>query len=154
MPYLRFANFKTGSTPSKLQKFDMNNLTGSQKLDLIKTRIFGTMIGDERRTGLQFIKKQMRGKRRAQYYELTDLRKEFPWHVDSEKELYDWSKFQRRKLRTLMRGIKVGKGKGGMKSDAIAMFDTGPKHTRERDDNLEVGDQQGDEKGENDHFGI
>ena len=58
---LKFKTFKTGISPSMKSLFNLNNLTGQQKLDLIKCRIFGGMIGGNLRNGLKLLKQNLKG---------------------------------------------------------------------------------------------
>jgi hypothetical protein len=45
MPFIKVPNFKTGINPCKRVMFDLDNLTPTQKLELISSRIFGHNIG-------------------------------------------------------------------------------------------------------------
>lgn len=48
MVYLKLPTFKTGVNPTIRAQYDMNNLAPSQKLDLVRCRIFGTNIGKQK----------------------------------------------------------------------------------------------------------
>ena len=47
MVFLKLPSFKLGQIPSIRSQFDLNKLTGTQKLDLISSRIFGHNIGND-----------------------------------------------------------------------------------------------------------
>lgn len=55
MPFIRLPKFKTGINPSKASEFDMTKLTGTQKVQLAGTRIFGQQIGGNYRSGAKVL---------------------------------------------------------------------------------------------------
>ncbi len=46
MPFIKYPSFKTAISPSAKSRFDPENLTGTQKLALTSSRIFGFRIGN------------------------------------------------------------------------------------------------------------
>jgi hypothetical protein len=56
MPYFPRINYKTGINPSIVDTFDLKNLTGTQKLLLIGSRIFGNRIGGNLPSGRKILK--------------------------------------------------------------------------------------------------
>jgi hypothetical protein len=83
---------------------------------LTRNRIWGNVIGGNERSGYKELKKQLQGPARAQYYKFSDLRMMYPfvnnWDAINDKKI----KFQERRQRIFMRGVKIGakKGAGGM----------------------------------------
>ena len=55
MVFIKFPCFKTGINPSMRSRIDMTNLTGTLKLLLIRSRIFGSTIGGNLRSGSKAI---------------------------------------------------------------------------------------------------
>lgn len=53
MPYIKLPNFKLGINPSLRSKINPLALTGTQKILLASSRIFGTGIGGNLRSGSQ-----------------------------------------------------------------------------------------------------
>ncbi len=58
MPYFIPKSWKTGLNPSHRSSFDMANLTSTQKLELTRARIWGTVIGGNLRSGYAKMKKK------------------------------------------------------------------------------------------------
>ena len=51
MTTYRLTNFKTGIFPNPKNIMNVNNLTPSQKMNLVYSRIWGTHIGDNYKSG-------------------------------------------------------------------------------------------------------
>ena len=51
MPQFRLSNFKTGINPTPKSLMNLNNLTPTQKMSLVYSRIWGTHIGDNYKSG-------------------------------------------------------------------------------------------------------
>lgn len=116
MVYIRLPNFKVGVNPSNAIRFNTDQYTPMQKMWLTRNRIWGNVIGGNERSGYKELKKQLQGPARAQYYKFHDLRSMYPfvnnWEDINDKKM----KFQERRQRIFMRGVKIGtkKGAGGM----------------------------------------
>jgi hypothetical protein len=80
------------------------------------------MIGDNKRSGLQVMRKNWDGRKRAQYYKFNDLRMIYPQYADHESKYDKAMKYENRRMRILMRGIKLGKKKGGIKQSVMDIF--------------------------------
>ena len=61
MVHVRIPYFKTGFQPSKKTGFDPTNLTSTQKLMLVRNRIWGNIIGGSVRSGFKELAKPMKG---------------------------------------------------------------------------------------------
>ncbi len=61
MPYIKLPTFKTGINPSAQTQFDLKNLTGTQKLMLISSRIFGHTYGGNMRSGSKVLRSNLQG---------------------------------------------------------------------------------------------
>ena len=98
---------------------------------LTRNRIWGNMVGTNDRSGYKQLKKSlMYAKARNKRYEFSQLEMMYPniknWEkIDQKKE-----KYNDRKLRIFMRGMKIGQQKGmGKSMDAMAVFEmTGKKN--------------------------
>ncbi len=71
MVFIRYLSFKTGINPSARSRIDMSALTGSQKLELTSSRIFGFNIGGNQRNGSKELRKPLVGDKRAERYNLN-----------------------------------------------------------------------------------
>jgi len=60
MPFIRYQNFRTGVYASKAGDFDLKNLTGTQKLMLASSRIFGSKIGGNLKSGAKVLNAPLR----------------------------------------------------------------------------------------------
>ena len=101
-------NFKTGINPSIKQQFKLATLTPTQKLQLTSCRIFNTTISDQYGTGRTAIKSRI-GNSRQEHYRYLTLREFNPFIEEYPLEQeYKREKFERRKQRVLMRGVKIG----------------------------------------------
>ncbi len=63
--------------------------------------------------GFKELKKQLIGPARAQYYKFHDLRMIYPFVKEWDKIDEKKTKYQDRKMRIFMRGVKVGRKQGG-----------------------------------------
>eukprot|EP01017_Pseudomicrothorax_dubius_P004572 TRINITY_DN1094_c0_g1_i11.p1 TRINITY_DN1094_c0_g1~~TRINITY_DN1094_c0_g1_i11.p1 ORF type:complete len:114 (+),score=31.83 TRINITY_DN1094_c0_g1_i11:130-471(+) len=113
----------------------MKNLTGTQKLRLISARIFGENIGGNYSSGNKPMKAPLTGPGRLARYDIPIWAPR--WVVPSlieHREIW-WRKQleEQRKLRFLMRGIKIGKKKGGVKTSIINVFERKGVKIRDRD---------------------
>ena len=120
MPFLR-----SRIGPSPLTSLNMNNLTGKQKLDLIRCRIFGTMIGGNYRSGYKNAKKNFTAVARAEYYTLqyANLQNPFAFPIKGKdarriRKIETYVKKRARGVTIDSKGVKKvsGKKKGRSKS--------------------------------------
>ena len=61
MVQVRIPTFKTGFNPSKKTGFIPTNMTASQKLLLVRNRIWGNIIGGSVRSGFKELAKPIKG---------------------------------------------------------------------------------------------
>ena len=77
-------------------------------MELNRNRIWGNYVGGNARSGFKEIKKLWAGRAKAQYYEQANLKMIYPflenWEEQNKKKL----KYEERKNRIFMRGIKIG----------------------------------------------
>ncbi|KRX05331.1 hypothetical protein PPERSA_00632 [Pseudocohnilembus persalinus] len=125
MVFLKVPKFKTGITPSKANQFDLNNLTGTQKIQLAGSRIFGYTIGGNKSSGAKVLQKNLQMKKVHQsMYQIPiwDVSWAYPWiSYEYEKQRFRMLT-DKRKMRILMRGVKIGKKKGGEKVSVTEVF--------------------------------
>ena len=73
--------------------------------------------------GYKELKAQLQGPARAQYYKFHDLRFMYPfiknWEGINDKKM----KFQERRQRIFMRGVKIGVKKGGSSNFGMSVFE-------------------------------
>ncbi len=122
MPTFKLTNFKSGTNPNPRFKFDMNNLTGKQKLELVYCRIWGTNIGDGMRSGAQILRKKTPYVK-AHLYDNAIEKLIMPWLDEYSTEYKNKIKFEERRQRVLMRGIKIGRKKIIGSNSASSIFD-------------------------------
>jgi len=123
MVYIRLPSFKTGIAPSNATRFNTEAFSATQKLWLARNRIWGNLIGGNERSGYKELKKQLQGPARSQYYKFHDLRFIYPfvnnWEAINDKKI----KFQERRQRIFMRGVKIGAKKGGGSNFGMSVFE-------------------------------
>ena len=92
-------------------------------MELSRNRIWGNYVGGNVRSGYKELKRPWAARAKASYYEHANLKMLFPffdkWEEHNKKKL----KYEERKNRIFMRGIKVGVRQGGGQSN-MAMFET------------------------------
>lgn len=90
---------------------------------LARNRIWGNIVGGNERSGYKELKKQLQGAARSQYYQYHELRFMFPfvkeWEAINDKKM----KFQERRQRIFMRGVKIGVKKGGGSMFGMSVFE-------------------------------
>lgn len=73
--------------------------------------------------GYKELRQQLSGNARAQYYKFHDLRMIYPfvnnWEAINDKKM----KFQERRQRIFMRGVKIGAKKGGGSNFGMSVFE-------------------------------
>ncbi|KAL4454911.1 hypothetical protein ABPG74_006293 [Tetrahymena malaccensis] len=126
MPYIKLPNFKMGINPSLRSKLNPLALTGSQKIMLASSRIFGTNISGNLRSGNQELQKKFSPEKELAEFNTYahDLASGFPWVQYYEQKERNKMMIELRKMRILMRGIKIGKKKGGGKVTLMDVFET------------------------------
>ncbi|EGR32354.1 hypothetical protein IMG5_086270 [Ichthyophthirius multifiliis] len=126
MPYLKLPTFKLGINPSARSKFDPKNLTGTQKIQLASCRIFGSTIGGNLRSGGKELKKRDVSHKILDEFNIKsyDIFEGFPWIQNQERKEWLKEQMEERKMRILMRGIKIGKKKGGGKVTLMDVLET------------------------------
>ena len=116
MTYGRFPSFKTGFNATRRTHINPDALTPTQKMELARNRVWGNYVGGNARSGYKELKAPWRGKAKGQYYEFHDLKMMYPfistWEDQNKKKM----KYEERKNRIFMRGIKVGVRRGGNSS--------------------------------------
>lgn len=121
MVFIKHFLFRSGIRPSQAAKFNYSNLTASQKLKLASCRIFSTFLNSGYSKGVTRMKKKIPYNHediiRKKYYLMTKPVDCFPFmkNILTEKKIDDGAHLERRKMRILMKGIKVGVKKGGKK---------------------------------------
>lgn len=127
MVYVRFPTFKTGINASPMTRIDMAKLTPTQKLLFARNRIWGNMVGGNERSGYKELK-QMAPHSRAAYYDQAELRWIYPFVKNWDKQNLLKQKYEERKNRIYMRGVKIGtKREGGNANKGMSMFEQSTK---------------------------
>ena len=93
---------------------------------LSRNRIWGNIVGGTHNSGFSTLKKPLKGKAMMTQYENAQLQKMYPFVFNWDKRNALKEKYQDRKLRIFMRGMKIGQQKGkGMSMDAMSVFSKG-----------------------------
>lgn len=134
MAHFRFPAMKSGLNPSAKTMLNMSNLTPTQKVEFTRNRIWGNIIGGNERSGFSFVSKPLKAERMSVYYELSNLKMVYPfidnWAAYNKKKL----KYEDRKKRIFMRGVKIGNKKGANTDKGMSLFAQGrsdPRSTEE-----------------------
>ncbi|KAM3140137.1 hypothetical protein pb186bvf_007690 [Paramecium bursaria] len=125
MGYHRLMSFRLGIRPSVRQQFDMNNLTGTQKLLLVQSRIFGTQFGGNLQNGRQELQRAPVGQRRFEQYQVPvhNPSQVFPFMQDQDLKEWKQQLVDGRKMRIMMRGVKIGRQKGGGRLSILNIYE-------------------------------
>lgn len=119
---------KTGINPSLKTTLDTTLALGaSQKMLLTRNRIWGNMIGGNSRSGYKELKKAFDGEARGSYYDNHNLKMVFPFIQDWEAQNKKKIKYEERKTRIYMRGVKIGSKRGGDSKSGMSMFEMSNK---------------------------
>jgi hypothetical protein len=95
---------------------------------LSRNRIWGNIVGGNVRSGYKELKKPLRGQAMISNYEQSQLKMMYPFVQDWSRKNDLKEKYQSRKLRIFMRGMKIGQQKGKGKSmDAMSVFEMSSK---------------------------
>mmetsp|Transcript_18034 Transcript_18034/g.12977 ORF Transcript_18034/g.12977 Transcript_18034/m.12977 type:complete len:94 (+) Transcript_18034:127-408(+) len=78
---------------------------------LTRCRIWGNTIGGNNRSGYKELKRALRGPAIGNYYEFADMKMINPFVREWTKVNLRKEKFEERKLRIFMRGVKIGNRK-------------------------------------------
>ena len=127
MTYSRWPIFKTGLNASARTHINPAALSPTQKMELARNRIWGNYVGGNTRSGFKDMKKLWAGRAKAQYYEFANLKMVYPfvdeWEDHNKKKI----KYEDRKNRIFMRGIKIGAKRGSDSGKGMSMFEQGGK---------------------------
>ena len=139
MVYVRFPIMKTGINPSLKTALDATMaLNASQKMLLTRNRIWGNMIGGNCRSGYKELKKDFDGEARGSYYDNHNLKMVFPFIQDWEGQNKKKIKYEERKTRIYMRGVKIGSKRGGDSKSGMSMFEMSNKQKAKSADAAQV----------------
>eukprot|EP00352_Strombidinopsis_acuminata_P002214 CAMPEP_0176385470 /NCGR_PEP_ID=MMETSP0126-20121128/35183_1 /TAXON_ID=141414 ORGANISM="Strombidinopsis acuminatum, Strain SPMC142" /NCGR_SAMPLE_ID=MMETSP0126 /ASSEMBLY_ACC=CAM_ASM_000229 /LENGTH=120 /DNA_ID=CAMNT_0017751865 /DNA_START=117 /DNA_END=479 /DNA_ORIENTATION=+ len=78
---------------------------------LTRNRIWGNVIGGNNRSGYKELKRALRGPSTSKYYEFSNVKMVNPFVKDWSKINLRKEKYEERKLRIFMRGVKIGSRK-------------------------------------------
>ena len=82
-------------------------------MELARNRVWGNYVGGNARSGYKELKAPWRGRAKSMYYEMHSLKMVYPWIDSWDKWNAKKVKFEERKQRIFMRGIKIGAKKSG-----------------------------------------
>ena len=94
---------------------------------MTRNRIWGNMIGGNCRSGYKELKKAFDGEARGAYYDNHNLKMVFPFIQDWEAQNKKKIKYEERKTRIYMRGVKIGSKRGGDSKSGMSMFEMSNK---------------------------
>ncbi|CAK72733.1 unnamed protein product (macronuclear) [Paramecium tetraurelia] len=125
MPHIKLPNYRLGISPSVRSSYKMDNLNPSQKLDLVAARIFGISFGGNLRNGMKAIKRLDSGQNRARQYSVPvwNPAQWFPFMTQWKKLEFNRKLVDGRKMRIMMRGVKIGRQKGGEKISILNIYE-------------------------------
>ena len=125
MTYSRWPIFRTGLNASARTHLNPLALSPTQKMELARNRIWGNYVGGNARSGYKEMKKPWVGAAKAAYYEFADLKMIYPFIDKWEEHNHKKMKYEDRKNRIFMRGIKIGAKRGGDSKSGMSMFSQG-----------------------------
>ena len=129
MVFVRFPQLKTGYKVNPRTVINPDALTPTQKLFLTRNRIWGNMVGGGYRSGYKQLKQPWRGEASAARYEFANLKMIYPfvddWGAINRKKL----KYEERKARIFMRGVKIGTKRGGDSKKGMDIFEMANRTT-------------------------
>jgi hypothetical protein len=95
---------------------------------LSRNRIWGNVVGGNNRSGYKELKKPLKGETMKAYYDQSNVKAMYPFIANWGKRNDLKEKYQDRKLRIFMRGMKIGQQKGkGKAMDAMSVFEMSGK---------------------------
>ena len=127
MVVVRFPAMKSGINPSNKTAINPEKLTPSQKVMFTRNRIWGNVIGGNLNSGYSTMSKPLKGEKMVSYYELSYIKMIFPFVDNLETRNKSKLKFEDRKKRIFMRGIKIGNKRKGTTDKGMALFTQGAK---------------------------
>ena len=135
MVYIRLPTWKSAINPSTKHTFNQEgNFTPLQKMMLARNRIWGNIVGGNDRSGFKEVSKPTKGKAQLSQYEFSRLNLMYPFIHRWERRNKIKDKYQERKLRIFMRGMKIGQSKGvGKSMSAMSVFEQGGKDKKATD---------------------
>mmetsp|Transcript_13928 Transcript_13928/g.21717 ORF Transcript_13928/g.21717 Transcript_13928/m.21717 type:complete len:125 (-) Transcript_13928:29-403(-) len=119
-------------------------------MTLTRNRIWGNMIGGNERSGFKELRKPLMGPYLMQRYEFSRLSMMQPHLKEWGRRNYLKEKYQSRKMRIFMRGMKVGKKQEAQKMSSMSLFDMSKK----TGDDDEFGQKLGESSFSDDSLGI
>ena len=90
---------------------------------LARNRIWGNYVGGNARSGYKELKRPWVGAAKGNYYEQAELKLIFPFIENWDRFNKTKMKYEERKNRIFMRGIKIGVKRGGDSKSAMTMFE-------------------------------
>lgn len=122
MVYIRFPQTKIGVNPSQKTMLNPASVSPTEKITLVRDRIWGNMLSGNERSGFKELK-EVRGEATSNYYDQSLLKMMYPfvsnWAERNKKKM----KYQERKSRIYMRGIKIGTKRTSKVGDSMNMFE-------------------------------
>ena len=123
MTYSKWPIFRTGLNASPRTFIDPKALTATQKMELARNRIWGNYVGGNGRSGYKELKRTWTGRARSTYYQFHNLKMIYPFISSWESQNKTKEKYEERKNRIFMRGIKIGAKRGGDSKMGMSMFE-------------------------------
>ena len=96
---------------------------------LTRNRIWGNVIGNNERSGYKELRSPTLGHLLAKRYEFSRLNMMYPQIKNWERRNYLKEKYQARKMRIFMRGMKIGKKQEAGKMSSMDVFEMAKKST-------------------------
>ena len=92
-------------------------------MELARNRIWGNYVGGNYASGFKELKKLSAGRAKQHYYEHHDLKMIYPFIDKWEEQNKKKEKYELRKNRIFMRGIKIGARRGGDSNSSMSVFE-------------------------------
>ena len=108
---------------SRRSHINPQNLTPTQKIELARNRIWGNYVGGNYASGFKYLEAPSAGRAKGNYYEFHNLKMIYPFIDDWEKQNKLKEKYELRKNRIFMRGIKIGAKRGGDSNTSMSVFE-------------------------------
>ena len=108
MVFVRWPRLKTGHNVNPTTMINPVALTPSQKMLMTRNRIWGNKVGEGYRSGYKELKQEWDGAESARYYEHARLKMVYPFVDDWGKQNRLKIKYEEKKQRIFMRGVKIG----------------------------------------------
>ena len=137
MVYVRWPQLKSGFTVNARTHIDPAALTPTQKMMLTRNRIWGHMVGGGFRSGYKILKQNWTASPASKYYEYARLKQIYPFIDEWEKQNKMKVKYEEKKARIFMRGVKIGT-KRTSSQKGMGVFEMAKKKDKEMDDAAEA----------------